>query len=243
MAIMGELNDLSIADLLEMLARRNKTGKVTVKAEGREIDLYMSDGKLSQVSSSDPALRLGNMLVRRGALTPHQLLEVLHHQSEMGRSRPLGQILFSRGLVAAGELASCVEEQCIAVLSHLITAKHGVFIYVDGGVIAADDLAVVPPPLAQVLDEAIKRTEELMLWRARLPSTTSPLMIGQAQPDQLERLTNLEIKIVKLIGGAIGSFADLAAQLPIDELTLTRSVVSLRDRGLITIDEIPSPRR
>jgi hypothetical protein len=234
MAIMGELSDLGILDLLELLSRRERSGRLTVKADGREIEITLAKGQVVQVSSSDPSLRLGNMLVRRGALSPHRLLEILHQQSEHGHTRTVGQILISRGGIAAGELASCVEEQCVTVLAQLISARQGVFVFVDGAV-NVDDVAVVPPPLDQLLAEAVQQTEELMALRARLPSPSAPIIYNPTATTILKSLTDVETKIVKLVRRATGSYADLAAQLPYDELTLTKAVLGLHDRGLLTI--------
>jgi len=136
-AIFGELSDISIPDLVELFTKRQQTGKLTVKADGRAVDFYFAGGRITLASSTDLTLRLGRMLIKLEVITSQQLLDALHDQAESGRARPLGTILLSRGLVTEAQLSRCVEEQCVELLARVIAAHHGTFLYTEAAVAPA----------------------------------------------------------------------------------------------------------
>src|SRR5215212_6105168 len=72
-AFMGELSDISVADLLYLLSLRRQSGKLSISANGDEVNLFLSRGQLALVTSSNLTLRLGRMLVRLGMLDGIQL--------------------------------------------------------------------------------------------------------------------------------------------------------------------------
>lgn len=243
---MGELSDVSLPSLVGLFGLDARTGKLTVKADGQEVHLYLDAGRLVLVTSSDLTLRLGRMLIRRGLLTSQQLLDALHEQANApeqdGRSLPLGRILVARGWVTDGELARCVEEQCIEVLARVLAARDGVFLYV-GGVTAPANLAIVSLDADHVLAEATRRTDELRALRGLLPTPTAPLLVTPWIAEEMGTLSEPEEQVAKVLRGGAGSLAELAEQLPLDEITLGRTVLALRDRGLLIAGTEAGDRR
>ena len=229
---MGELSDVSLPDLVDLFVKRRRTGKLTVKADGREVDLYIVDGALVLASTSDLTLRLGRMLIRLGIINNQQLLDALHEQTETPRPRSLGSILRSRGLVSPNQLACCVEEQCIEVLSRVVTAQHGVFLYTDG-VVPPRKLETAPLDAARVLSEAAERTEQLRRLRTLLPAPTAPLLFDERQLPAADALTEEEREVIRVLRLGASSLGDLVDQLSLDEATLGAAVLSLSTRGVI----------
>jgi hypothetical protein len=239
---MGELSDIGISDLIDLFSRRQQTGRLTIKADGRSVDLYLADGRLVLVTSSDLTLRLGRMLIRRGVINAQQLLDVLHQQAETGRPRPLGSILLSRGLVTEQDLARCIEEQSVEVMARVIAARHGIFHYLDG-VAAPPHIELVPLQADRILQEATRRIEELHALRAELPAPTAPLFLAPGSTGSLDGLPEPQAGVAKMLRGGVGSLAELAESLPLDELTLGRAVLDLRDRGLLKAGPDRTERR
>ena len=229
---MGELSDLGILDLIELLTRRQQTGRLTVKADGREAELYLAEGRIMLASTSDLTLRLGRMLIKLGIITTQQLLEALHGQAEGDRPRPLGAILLERGLVTEAQLARCVEEQCVEVLARVIAARQGMFLYTEGER-PPRDLEAIPLAATEVLAAASERTERLRRLRSLLPAPTAPLVFNDRDPGALNNLAPEEAEVIKVMRSGVGSLAELAAHLALDEATLGSAVLSLRDRGAI----------
>ena len=59
----------------------------------------------------------------------------------------------------------------------------------------------------------------------------------------MDGLTAAEEQVAKVLRGGAGSLAELAEKLPLDEITLARSVLSLRDRGLLLGGPAPGAHR
>src|SRR5215211_2627123 len=111
MSTIGELTDIGVPDLITIFTRRERTGRLTIKAGGQEVFIYFDGGRLVQLTSTDLTLRLGRMLVRQGLLDAPRLLEALHAQAEGGGAKPIGELIAERGWVTEADLARCVEDQ------------------------------------------------------------------------------------------------------------------------------------
>ena len=109
MAFTGETNDVNLADLLSVLARRLHSGRLAISLEGEEIQLFLDQGRIVAVSSSKHEMRIGRTLVRLGILDPARLEAAVWEQEESGTKRPLGEILFQSGWVTRAELARAAE--------------------------------------------------------------------------------------------------------------------------------------
>jgi hypothetical protein len=236
MAIMAELGDMGVADLLYLLAIRRKTGHITVNADGHEVRLMVDDGRLVRVTSSDLTLRLGRMLLRLGALRPDQLSEALQEQEQAGRGRPLGRILVERGWVKPADLARCVETQCVEILARIIVAEQGSINFTRGPVPL---LGPDQPPINadRVLLEATRRSDELAALRPLLPPAAAPLMVASGVEAVLAGLSDDEILVAATLQSSAGSLAELTERLALDELVIWRAVLAMRERGLLVAGE------
>ena len=74
---MGELSDIGVADLIYLLAIHRQTGKLTISANGDEVYLYLDDGQLILITSSNQSVRLGRLLIRLGILDADRLRDAL----------------------------------------------------------------------------------------------------------------------------------------------------------------------
>jgi len=231
-AIMGELSDIGLPDLIDLLARRGQTGKLTVKADGQEIHLYLANARIMFASTTDLTLRLGRMLIKHGIISSQQLLDALHEQIERQPPRPLGTILLKRALVSEEQLGRCVRDQCVEILSRVVTAQHGMFLYVDGVQVPAN-LEVVELDVGDVLAEAWQRVERLQYLRNLLPAPSAPLMINERDPGAFNALHRDEQDVIRLMRGGAMSLMELSSQLSLDEMTLGSAILSLRDRGAL----------
>ena len=233
MAFMGELADIGVADLLYLLALRRQTGRLTINANADEVSLYLQNGQLLVVTSTNLALRLGRTLLRHGLIDAQQLQDVLQEQETAGRNRPpLGQILVSRGWLTAEQLALCVEEQCIDALARVIAADCRIFIYANG-VKPPQRTETAPLNGDRILLEATRRTDALTTLRSLLPAPTAPLIVSDRIDEVADALSDGEELVAATLLSGAGSLAELTEKVSLDELTLWRTVISMRERGLL----------
>ncbi len=229
---MGELSDIGVADILYLLALRRQTGKLTVSANGDEVTLYLDRGQLSSITSTNLGLRLGRMLVRLGYLTVDQLQEALQEQEQGGRTRGLGTIVLEQGWIAENNLRHCIEEQCIEILARVIASDRGIFIFQRGATLPKRTESVALNTDHIVL-EATRRSDELIELRRQLPDPTALLMLSLHRADAANALSDAEVLVAMALQGNGMSLAELGQRLGWDERMLLRTVVGMRERGLI----------
>lgn len=232
MAFMGELSDMGVADLLYLLALRQQTGKLSVNANGDEVGLFIEEGRMILVTSSNMALRLGKMLVRLEILTNERLREALRYQEQSGRGRPLGTLLIEAEFITEQQLHRCVEEQCIEVLARVIAAEAGIFVFHREQRVAPST-EIVPLNSDRILLEATRRTDELTDLRARLPDLDAPLMIGETIEHDAHQLVDNEVAVASALFGKASSLRELSAQVNLEDVALWRTVDRMVGQGWI----------
>lgn len=232
MAFMGETSDVNLADLLLVLARRLHSGRLAISLEGEEIQLFLDQGRIVSVSSSNHDLRIGQILVRLGILDAGRLEEAVEKQEETGTNRPLGEILLQNGWLTRVDLARGAQEQCIEVLTRVIVAKQGTFMFSrDASPRAAT--ALVTLNTDGIVLEASRRADELVTLRSLLPPANAKLGLTTPARTAGEGVTGWEARVVAALGTGTGTLAEIARRVPGDELALWRAIVGLRERGVL----------
>ena len=97
MAITGNLETMSLAELLQWLANGRQTGTLMVNNGSVEKKIYLRDGAVLSSSSSDPRGFLGHFLVSKGVISEDDLAKAMAVQSEQGKL--LGEILVEGGAI------------------------------------------------------------------------------------------------------------------------------------------------
>ena len=230
MSFMGELSDIGAADLLYLLGLKRQSGRLAISANGDEVVVSLTRGRLSSVASSDPTLRLGRMLIRFGYLTPDGLRRVLQLQEQSGGDQ-LGKVLLDRGVLNHEQLTRCVEEQCIEILSKVIAAESGIFVFTPGETTAPTNQS--PLNADRIMLEATRRTDELLKLRTMMPDSETPLMIGPDLDALADTLSDAEVFVAATLQSAPATFAEIAERLSMEPAALWSTIVGMRDRGLL----------
>jgi len=243
MASIGELNDFGVVDLIDLLARRKRSGRLAIKVAGQEVVLFFDSGSLYHVTSDDLTLRLGRMLISLGIIATPQLLEALHLQAESEPKQPLGAILLERGWITEADLTRCLEDQSIEILSRAMTDANGMFVF-DVGVSAAQPPGTKPLDALALLQHARERCDALVKLREQLPSPATPLFLAAsalADRSLADGLSAPEAMVVGLLRGGPKSLAELTSHLALDELSLGVAVVTLVVGGAIVTATSSAP--
>jgi hypothetical protein len=237
-AFMGETLDIGVADLLSVLARRRQSGRLAINADGDEIFLYLKYGSVIGVTSSNHSLRLGRILLRLGLIDSSRLDAAMRAQEMSSPPRPLGEILVNSGWVKSDDLLRAAEEQCTEALAKVVIADSGTFMFSHDAPLPVQQGLVSLNTMGIVL-EASRRADELTTLRRVLPAFDVPLKIARAgvtgdltEPER-EAITELRQKALTL--------ADLSKKVTVDEVSLWRAMVSLRERGIIVAEGEEAP--
>lgn len=242
MSTIGELSDIGVGDLIDLLTRRGRTGRLAVKTGGQEVHLYFEQGRLVMVSSTDITLRLGRMLIRQGLLDTPRLLEALHAQAESGNKKPLGAILIERGWITEPDLVRCVEEQSIEAMARAVTEQPGIFVF-DAGTLRPPHVEVVPLDANLLLRAAQERTDAIRLLKEQLPPPSAPLFLNTGMDDMAQALDEMgapEAMVASVLRTGAKSYSELSFHLALDELTLGVAVLTMLERGVVLTSQSAS---
>lgn len=229
----GNLDEVTLADLLFLLGARRRCGRLVVRARGDDVQLHLTYGRVMVVTSSNAGFRLGRTLLRLGHLSQDQLTDALREQEGTAERRGLGSIVTERGWLTPHELARCVEDHAVAVLARVIDVDQGSFVFTRTDAtrpryplnIAADRLLIA----------ATRRSDELATLSALLPPRHHRLVAGPHAALFAPTLAPAEAAVMSMLGQTDVSVDTVVERLvAIDEISAWRTIISLRERGVLS---------
>lgn len=233
MAMMGDLADAALAELLFLFGVRRRTGHLAIRASGDEVQLQLTNGRVMLVNSSNSSLRLGRTLLRLGYITHDQLRKALQEQESADERRSLGSTLIAHGWLSPEELSRCVEDHAVAVLAHVVCTDEGSFVFTRTE-------PIHPPypldlPADQLLIEATRRYDEIETLRTLLPPHDHTLVAGPHYALFEGMLGPAETALLRAVERTDGKVNSVVGRLmTTDEIAAWRTIISLQERGVLT---------
>lgn len=200
MAIRGSLREASLPDVVQLLAMGKKTGCLSVTNRRQFGSVYFEDGRITYAAIVNRRDRLGDILVKSGAISQADLDEAIAHQSAHPDMR-LGEILLALGKIGREQLRHYIRHQVEEAVYYLFTWTHGTFTFEPDARPENQDLEVSLSAESLLLEGA-RRVDEWALVEKKIPSFDSIFSIDR---EHLERsgvqLTPEQQAIVSLIDG------------------------------------------
>ena len=163
MTITADLEDLTLADFMMLLAQNQKTGQLTIEDGDERLKLAFRNGEIVYAASTGVRETVGAMLVRRGLISDEQLETALKVQSAQEGVALLGQILIEMQAVSAEDLTRVVYLQFQNVIREALAWIDGVGTYEP---MKFPDLGEVRVDPREVILETGFRTEQILLGGA-----------------------------------------------------------------------------
>jgi tetratricopeptide (TPR) repeat protein len=198
MAIKGSLREASLADVLQLLALGRKSGCLSVADRSSFGRIYFDEGRITHASIINRRDRLGDLLVKNGAV-PRQALEAALEEQQGPNPRRLGEILIERGTITREQLGRFIRIQIEEAVYFLFTWNQGTFTFEAGEVPDVGETLVSINPEALLLEGA-RRVDEWTLIEKKIPSfdLVFALDLSHGDPTASE-LTRDQQRIVRLI--------------------------------------------
>ena len=172
MALEGNLEDFSLADMFRLLASGSKTGALHVVGERGEGLVCFRDGEIFFASSDGVTVGVGKRLVSSGIVSDKQLRQatgLMKIQKKDKAGRKLGQILVDEGYLEFGVLEHSLREQIADALFDLLRWEEGESRFESDAPCADTDLGLsVPVDIA--LADAERRLETWRRIREKIPA-------------------------------------------------------------------------
>ena len=228
-------NPHPLPELFDLLGFRRTSGKIQITAGRESYSLYVDRGRILAATSSLRTLRLGHLLLQRGAVEPVFLHEVLYGHRSIPGGRALGAALVEEGAVTRADLVATVEEQIVEILSRLIGIEEATVLLIADEPLPAG-IEVSDFDTDALLAEANVRHARRAAVRAMqrlLPAHDVELALSVQLALVSYKLADSELLVALQVDKGAMTLDRLGTIVPLDPLTLKRAVISLLERGYL----------
>ena len=153
MSLVGNLEDLGLAELLQIVSLSHKSGTLQLSSHGRAGTIYFRDGLVIRATASTCPEHLGDLLLRGGLIDVATLRQALLLQQTTSGGRRLGEILAREFGLKHSAIDDLVRDHIERLICGFFAWESGDFA-LDLGVpaeVAATDL----DPLQFMLDSGL----------------------------------------------------------------------------------------
>jgi len=202
MAIEGALQDVSLADICQLLGMGRKTGCLSITDRSNFGYVYFQKGRVIYASVLNRRDRLGELLVRNHVITRKDLSAAMDRQAKE-KGKRLGEILVEVGALSHDDLRRYIQMQVEEAVYHLFTWGQGSFHFDTDQMPDEDGLLLVDIPPEALLMEGARRVDEWSLVEKKIPSFDIVFQLD-TNPDEAEgdfELTREQKKILPFIDG------------------------------------------
>jgi CheY-like chemotaxis protein len=127
MSLVGNLEDLGLGEILQIVSLSRKSGLLSLHSRGREARIVFRNGQVVRASSSSFQQSLGEVLIQKGIIDLPTLKQSLRIQEEEDFRELLGAILIKRFNTSAEAIEGVVREQIESVVYSLFAWAEGAF--------------------------------------------------------------------------------------------------------------------
>lgn len=132
MSLVGNLEDLGLGEILQIVSLSRKSGVLSLQTDGREGKVFFRDGQVIRANSSSRRENLGELLLSRKLVDFDTLREAVLVQQREEEDRRLGEVLSERFDVSRDAIESAVREQVESIIYNFFTWSEGTFSFALG---------------------------------------------------------------------------------------------------------------
>ncbi len=127
MSLVGNLEDLGLGDILQILSLSRKSGVLSLRGRSREGRIRFHNGQVVQATSSIFPENLGDLLLRKGLIDCQTLQQALAIQSQNAQPQRIGAILSAHFGISPTAIDSLVKEQVEKIIFSFFGWTEGSF--------------------------------------------------------------------------------------------------------------------
>jgi tetratricopeptide (TPR) repeat protein len=232
MGIEGKLEEIGLADICQLLAMGRKTGRLSVTDRSNFGYVYFEDGLVVHATVLNRRDRLGEFLVRNGAVER----DALASARERARGAPgthYARILSEDGAVSSEELETYARIEVEEAVYHLFAWEEGSFQFLSGE--SPDDSipARVAIPAENLLLEGARRVDEWTQIRKEIPSLDLVYALETDPRDQEgTELSPQQERVLRFLDGR-RSVSGIVGESGMVEFDVARAVFEMAKEGWV----------
>jgi CheY-like chemotaxis protein len=153
MSLVGNLEDLGLGDILQIVSLSRKSGVLVLNSREREGEIVFLHGQVIRATSSQIRENLGDLLLRKGLVSLENLKKALFIQRNSDRSPRLGTILAEKFDLPQAKIEAAVKEQIEKIVFSFFDWTAGGFSFEVG---EPEEVATTSfSPLQFMLDQGL----------------------------------------------------------------------------------------
>ncbi len=153
MSLVGNLEDLGLGEILQIVSLSRKSGVLSLESLGREGKVTFLEGQVIRATTSSSKINLGDMLVKHNLVDLETLKKALFIQRNSDNPPRLGTILSEKFGVPAAKVEEVAKEQIEKIVYGFFAWSEGTFSFELGepGELASGSVN----PLQLMLDQGL----------------------------------------------------------------------------------------
>jgi hypothetical protein len=237
MGMLGNLEDFSLSNILQMFERSSKSGKLSIWTPNGIYRIWFYQGRIISGVSPKPENSLRNFLQSHPEADP-KLKSFLN--SALSIDRPLGTYLKEKELVSPKLLAEAFRQQLQMVVDGIVNYQTGQFRFTSNLPFPYLEMTGLSKSATEVALQGLRQVEVRHQLEASLPQADSTLLrLTKELP--LVNLSALEWSVWEQTSRGL-SIKNLAQKLGQDLVEVRQAGARLIQIGLleeITVDRLP----
>jgi len=187
MALVGSLRDLTLPELLAIIANGEKSGVITIRSDAATAQIHVDQGRIVMASDSLREERFGQVMLKLGKITQDTLNKALAGQKASGGTRRLGSLLVEMGAITLKDQDAALLYQTSEAVYDLCTWKVGYFQF---DIDEDPDRSGISIQVDTLLEEVDRRAMAGERTRAESYPPMQPVLRGRREitPDKQELL-------------------------------------------------------
>jgi hypothetical protein len=234
MSVIGNLESMHLADLLQWCSANVKTGRLRLEREPIEKTFFFKEGDLFSSTSNSPRETLVQSLIRHRLVTEDELYIAFNAQERL--DLPLGQILIRLGLISESELTDLFRLKTQESIYDCFLWPDGDFEFLDGQLPA---IAVATPfDITRLVFEGARRKDEWRRIHEVFGSRYTTFSVEDTGTILAMDLPESDKEILELVRKKKNSI-EIAAETGLLEYHVASRLLDLHEKGFIDVDKIP----
>lgn len=140
-ALEGDLAHFFPSELLQLLQLAQAAGRLEFTRGSERVDLWYERGRPVFARTSGLAVRSGELLMHKGAISAQALARALERQKSEP-DRRVGQLLIESGDASGEQITEAVQEVLRRIVYNVILWRDGRFRFVPGEIAEGEDITL-----------------------------------------------------------------------------------------------------
>jgi tetratricopeptide (TPR) repeat protein len=234
MAIEGALQDVSLADICQLLAMGMKTGCLSITDRSNFGYIYFEKGRVIHASVLNRPDRLGELLVRNHVITRKDLSAAMEQQVQ-SKGKRLGEILVDQDSITEEKLHQFIQMQIEEAVYNLFAWNQGSFHFDTDQMPDEEGIFLVSIPPEALLMEGARRVDEWSQVEKKIPSFDVVFQLDK-NPDEADddvELTKDQHKVLPFIDG-VRTVGEIMNEAGLVEFDTGKALYGLIQAGFVS---------